>query len=608
MRVVLATGNRGKLAEFADLLAPAGLEFVPQSELGVDSPEETGATFAANALLKARHAAARTGLPAMADDSGLEVDALGGAPGVRSARYAGEDATDARNVAKLLAALAGVPAARRRARFHCAIALVRSADDAAPLLADGCWEGEIIEAPRGAGGFGYDPVFLDPASGRTAAELAPAQKHARSHRGAAARAARAAAGMVPLALYLHFPWCVAKCPYCDFNSLPLREQLPAQRYVAALALDLEAQARRAPAPPQPAARERVPRRRHAEPVRSRGHRPRAGARTTPAADRAARGDHARGQSRHRGARPLAEYAAAGVNVSLGAQSFDAQALQRLGRIHTPQETQRAAEELHAAGLVNFNLDLMYALPGRDAAGAEGTWRSPSRSRPRRSRTTSSRSSPARRSLRRAAALPGDELVDELLARCQAPRGRRLRALRSLRLCAPGRRCVHNLNWRFGDYLGVGAGAHGKLSARCRRHARDPPQRAAARTRAATWPRRRTRSPGRGAGAAPLRIHAQRPAAARGLQARAVGGAQRPLLERDRADAAAPREPGAAGAGPGRRGRPRKRADCTSSTTCWSNSCLKKHRVSAFPAVAARTYAQGLPGSSKEAITRYFTHV
>ena len=193
MRVVLATGNLGKLREFAELLGPVGLEFEPLSAFGVESPEETGLTFVDNALLKARHAAARTGLPAMADDSGLEVDLLGGAPGVRSARYAatpGSDAApgDAANIDKLLRGLRGVPPARRTARFRCAIVLVRSADDPAPRIGEGSWEGRILEAPRGSGGFGYDPVFEDATSGRSAAELAPAQKHARSHRGAALRA------------------------------------------------------------------------------------------------------------------------------------------------------------------------------------------------------------------------------------------------------------------------------------------------------------------------------------------------------------------------------------------------------------------------------------
>jgi XTP/dITP diphosphohydrolase len=185
--VVLATGNRGKLAEFQQLLGDSGFDVLPQSQFGIEPPEETGTSFEANALLKARYAAGLTGLPALADDSGLEVDALGGAPGVYSARYAGAGATDALNTAKLLAALAATAAPQRTARFRCVIAFVHSADDPAPLLAQGCWEGRILDAPRGAGGFGYDPVFLDANSALSAAELDPAAKHARSHRGAALR-------------------------------------------------------------------------------------------------------------------------------------------------------------------------------------------------------------------------------------------------------------------------------------------------------------------------------------------------------------------------------------------------------------------------------------
>lgn len=198
-RVVLATGNAGKLREFAALLAPAGFVFEPQSAFGIEPPEETGDTFLANALLKARYAARLSGLPAMADDSGLEVDALGGAPGVRSARYAEDGAGDASatmprdeaNWRKLLAALAGVPEARRRARFRCCIVLVRDADDPSPVVGEGAWEGRILDAPRGDGGFGYDPVFapVDPAfGGRSVAELDAADKNLHSHRAAALRA------------------------------------------------------------------------------------------------------------------------------------------------------------------------------------------------------------------------------------------------------------------------------------------------------------------------------------------------------------------------------------------------------------------------------------
>jgi XTP/dITP diphosphohydrolase len=185
MRLVIATGNRGKLDEFARLLAPLGVDCVAQGELGVEDAEETGLTFLENALLKARHAARATGLPALADDSGLCVDALGGAPGLYSARYAGEPADPQANIRKLLDALAGVPAPRRGARFHASIALLRHSDDPEPVIAEGRWSGTILEAPRGAGGFGYDPVFLDPASGLSAAELEPDAKARVSHRGRA---------------------------------------------------------------------------------------------------------------------------------------------------------------------------------------------------------------------------------------------------------------------------------------------------------------------------------------------------------------------------------------------------------------------------------------
>lgn len=185
MNLVLASANAGKQREFAALLAPAGIELVLQSALGIDSVAETGTTFEANALLKARHAAGRSGLPALADDSGLEVDALDGRPGVWSARYAGAMATDADNNARLLSELAGVPAERRGARYRCVLALVRTADDAAPLIASGSWEGRIAARPAGGGGFGYDPLFVPEGHTVSAAELPAAQKNALSHRGKA---------------------------------------------------------------------------------------------------------------------------------------------------------------------------------------------------------------------------------------------------------------------------------------------------------------------------------------------------------------------------------------------------------------------------------------
>ena len=188
--LVLASGNAGKVRELEALLG-TGWQVRPQSELGVVPITETGRTFLENALLKARHAARATGLPTLADDSGLEVDALGGAPGVHSARYAGPAADDAANNARLLGALAGIPEKRRGARFRCVLVWLPAADSTTPVIAEGVWEGRILMAPRGVGGFGYDPLFLDPDSGLSAAELTTVAKNARSHRGRALAALRA---------------------------------------------------------------------------------------------------------------------------------------------------------------------------------------------------------------------------------------------------------------------------------------------------------------------------------------------------------------------------------------------------------------------------------
>lgn len=184
-RIVLASGNRGKLAEFHALLANAGFEVVPQASVGVEDIEETGLSFVENAVLKARHAARASGLPALADDSGLCVDHLHGAPGLYSARYAGNHGDSAANNAKLLRELDGVPAERRSAFFICVLALLRHADDPAPLIAEGRWHGRVLDAPRGAQGFGYDPLFLPDGQTRSAAELDPALKNRISHRGQA---------------------------------------------------------------------------------------------------------------------------------------------------------------------------------------------------------------------------------------------------------------------------------------------------------------------------------------------------------------------------------------------------------------------------------------
>ena len=183
-RIVLASGNAGKLREIATILAGLDVEIVAQSELGVTEADETGSTFVENALIKARHAALMTGLPAIADDSGLVVDTLGGRPGVYSARYAGPKATDDENIDKLLEELANIPDAERTASFHCYACYV-SPDDSTSLIAEGRWEGRILQERRGEAGFGYDPVFYDPECGRTAAELGAELKNARSHRGKA---------------------------------------------------------------------------------------------------------------------------------------------------------------------------------------------------------------------------------------------------------------------------------------------------------------------------------------------------------------------------------------------------------------------------------------
>lgn len=184
-KIVLASSNAGKLAEMRGILATTDIELVAQSELGIADAHETGTTFVENALLKARHAARLSGLPALGDDSGICVDALNGGPGLYSARYAGAHGDSAANIAKLLAALRDVPETQRTAHFHCTIVLLRSAGDPAPLIAEGLWRGRILHAPRGDRGFGYDPVFFDPALGKSAAELDAATKNRVSHRGLA---------------------------------------------------------------------------------------------------------------------------------------------------------------------------------------------------------------------------------------------------------------------------------------------------------------------------------------------------------------------------------------------------------------------------------------
>lgn len=188
MRLVLASNNPGKLRELRQLLAgDRGLELEPQGELGVPEAVESGQSFLENALIKARHAAAHTGLAALADDSGIVVDALGGAPGVHSARYAGEGAGDAENLRKLAGEIASLPDDRRAAHFVCVLACLRVPDDPMPLIAEGVWDGLVLSVGRGENGFGYDPLFFLPEHGRTSAELTAQQKNLLSHRAQALR-------------------------------------------------------------------------------------------------------------------------------------------------------------------------------------------------------------------------------------------------------------------------------------------------------------------------------------------------------------------------------------------------------------------------------------
>ncbi|MDN3681733.1 XTP/dITP diphosphatase [Vibrio tapetis subsp. quintayensis] len=184
-KLVLATGNQGKVKEMATLLSDFGFDVVAQSEFKVSEVAETGTTFIENAIIKARHAALETGLPAIADDSGLEVDSLQGAPGIYSARYAGENATDQQNLEKLLDAMTDVPEAQRSARFHCVLVLMRHANDPTPIVCHGKWEGRILSKAHGDNGFGYDPVFFVPEDNCASAELEPVRKKQLSHRGKA---------------------------------------------------------------------------------------------------------------------------------------------------------------------------------------------------------------------------------------------------------------------------------------------------------------------------------------------------------------------------------------------------------------------------------------
>jgi XTP/dITP diphosphohydrolase len=186
-KMLFASGNQGKVNELQELLTPFGFNVVPQKQYNVEEVPETGTTFVENAIIKARHASQVTGLPCIADDSGLEVAALNGAPGIYSSRFAGADANDGTNIDKLLATLKDVPAEQRQARFVCVLVFMRHADDPCPIICEGYWNGVIATERNGEHGFGYDPVFYQPQLGKSAAQLTPAEKHSLSHRGQALR-------------------------------------------------------------------------------------------------------------------------------------------------------------------------------------------------------------------------------------------------------------------------------------------------------------------------------------------------------------------------------------------------------------------------------------
>ncbi len=478
--MVLATGNAGKQRELAALLAPHGLELILQSTLCIAPIAETGTTFEANALLKARNAARASGLPALADDSGLEVDALGGRPGVHSARYAGEDATDEQNNALLLqrAGRQDRPAARRALPLR--DRLVRGADDPAPLIASGSWEGRIAAAPRGEGGFGYDPLFIPRRlhHHRRADEPGRQERRQPSRQGAAATAATAgtARGMTG-----NEPAHVAATVAVRALSL-VREQVPVLRLQLACAARSPARRpvrRRADRRPARAGATRGAARRRARSsacswvaARPACSRPRAIARVLealraalPMSPDAEITLEANPATVERGR--FAEYRAAGINrVSLGAQSFDRETLKALGRIHKVEDVHRAAEELHGCGLAQLQ-------PGPDvrAAGAERRRRAvrPDLARwhcePAHLSHYQLTLEPGTRVRAQPPPLPDDDLAFAMQAECHAVLAAHGFAQYEISAFArAGRQCVHNLNyWNFGDYLGLGAGAHGKLT-------------------------------------------------------------------------------------------------------------------------------------------------
>jgi len=504
-RIVLATANAGKRAEFRRLLDGLGFEVIAQSELGIPPADEPHATFLENALAKARHAARLSGLPALADDSGLCVDALGGAPGVHSARFAGPSASDLQNNAELLRKMAGRQ--DRSAHYVCVLVAVRSADDPEPIVADARWHGEIVEAPRGSGGFGYDPLFKVSGVEGTAAELDAETKNRMSHRGRAmvemVRALKAcrmsastgsgARGAIPIAvetmappriaadvqhflrpgtlslttlpplsLYVHYPWCVRKCPYCDFNSHEAGGTIPETEYLDALRADLESSlsliwGRRivsvfigggTPSLLSAAGLDRL-----LSDVRTLLP-------LEPGAEITLEANPGTFE-----AEKFASFRASGVNrLSIGVQSFDEEELAALGRIHDRAQA-LAAVEIAQRHYDNFNLDLMYALPRQTLASLKhDVERAISFAPPHLSlyqltlepNTVFAKFPPPLPEDDEAAAM--QEWIEERTATAGYKHYEISAYARS------NRESRHNLNyWNFGDYLGIGAGAHSKLS-------------------------------------------------------------------------------------------------------------------------------------------------
>ena len=465
MQIVLATRNQGKLAELKALLAPLDYEVLSQSHFDLPSPPETGATFIENALLKARFVTEKTHLPAIADDSGLVVPALQGAPGIYSARYSGANATDAENNAKLLSELAAIDLpdsdedTLTHAYFYCAMVFLAHTLDPTPLIATAAWHGRILRTPQGEAGFGYDPLFFVPAEKCSSAELETTKRTSLAI--ADKRPTSWSTSLRPLqmledpGLYVHYPWCVRKCPYCDFNSHPLKDTSNYTAYTKQLISDFDAQG--------------GDRYRFAT-VFLGGGTPS----LCPPTEIALLFDHIELQADAEvtlEANPgtmeyksFAPFLDAGVNrISLGAQSFDEAMLRKLGRIHSAHETETAFANARDGGCENINIDLMWGLPDQTVADCVEDLRQAIALDPEHISWYQLTLEPKTEFARRPPKLPCEAVIEEMeavgLDMLDASGYRRYEVSA---FAKPNRQCQHNLNyWRFGDYLGIGAGAHGK---------------------------------------------------------------------------------------------------------------------------------------------------